>query len=87
MIPEMECLIVLVCVLFRRRLIKRLLACIYISKHRRFINYKLIFILKNITSNITMVSRTISSVPEEDATHLFFASESVGEGHPDKLCD
>ena len=21
------------------------------------------------------------------ANHLYFASESVGEGHPDKLCD
>lgn len=24
---------------------------------------------------------------ETKATHFFFASESVGEGHPDKLCD
>ncbi len=23
----------------------------------------------------------------ENTAHFFFASESVGEGHPDKLCD
>ncbi len=26
-------------------------------------------------------------VEQAKAGHFFFASESVGEGHPDKLCD
>lgn len=34
-----------------------------------------------------MQSKTLQRQLSATGTNLFFASESVGEGHPDKLCD
>ena len=43
--------------------------------------------IETVVYNLKKNKHTLKQMEGYKAGHLYFASESVGEGHPDKLCD